>query len=257
MLTLKLDIKKRNPLLSRVRTLSVQAQFSNSTDQQIPVASIIRQTISSTNIFNDAVLTRIESTNGDVTIEDLRGRPAESFTEPITINTPGSKNRQEELISAKGVINVLPESGDETAQEPTNLPFFFRINTEFSTFKGSNHILHSLKTFRSESIKQVPIHLLVRKLDELIPIEVHSGRIGTERFRAHYFTSLLGLMPRISERFYLEVSQATINLFYEIEFPAGDDLTATVQNSILKELDIILKSNAIYQSLLSEITEQL
>ncbi len=151
-----------------------------------------------------------EASGNNLELRALRGRPP-------ALN---AKSNLEELLLLEGeTIDIPPslkyESLSKTELE-TALPFTFLLRTEFARFEGKADIIHKVRV-ETRGLEPGVVKTLGQAL-ELVPARFKRLRIGLEGFRSHFFGSMAGLAPVVSEKSYLEFEPGKLTASLEIYF---------------------------------------
>ena len=131
---------------------------------------------------------------------DIRGHEIPSL---LFEDTPERlQPHREELFFLAGEAVVPPEEGSRSSEQDLKpRPFELRINTTFSAFKGSKHIVHEATvTYDWPLPPAFP-------LTELIPIlspQIECLRFGVDLFKGRFLSGLLGYSPVVTDTLQIE-----------------------------------------------------
>jgi hypothetical protein len=160
---------------------------------------------------------------GSAVIDNLRGRPLESFgTAEFGDQSASEDHREEELIFIAGTVleppdksTVLGEGCPEEPQEPQKVPFNYRVATRFHSFTKRGHIRHTLSVSASSNIKNAVLDFQLSAISCLSPAAIGQVRFGFESYQTHFLGSMFGTIPSIEGRFYFAATASQISVFLE------------------------------------------
>jgi hypothetical protein len=221
-------------------TVSIQA---DSPDSKIPVKDLLLTFLERLpNIYQAIESGRINNDLQFSNLQNLRGRPAETF------NDNSLKSNQEELIFISG--SYFDEDAKRNKKEENlNTDFQIRLKTEFVRFK-KDKITYRITPEFNEQISGL---ITGQKIPEFLssnPITISNARFGIEVFKPAFFGSMVGIFPKISTRYYLELSERKCSLFYN--YPSSDSPTDNSGDplGIIKTLDGLFRSFKLEDNLL-------
>jgi len=252
MLDLELHIKQKKSLLYKGYCTKIEATIKSKSELQIPVSRLFERIISlAPNLLLYLRNAEVRNENGELVylVEDIRGRPRESFTKEKLV--ADSNKRTEEFFYSSGVVFQPPASLANYPDKIENLeqiPFSVEVNSSFDSFSGNKHILHRLTTKRSEMLRSVMGEFDLHMVPKFIPAEVHRIRLGMEYFRERFWGGLAGLMPvSVQNRFFLELDRSAVYLLIEQEsggkrgeLPELDGNLLGALDRALDELDLLI-----------------
>ncbi|OVE80302.1 hypothetical protein BVY02_00775 [bacterium J17] len=267
MLTLELEKRIDTNFFRPSASLITNATLKANEEETIDVLSFFREFIKLNSLI-PSLPTRMENLwpNASVIgeLENLRGRPPESFTK--SQQKKPSLNKQpieEELIFLRGVVALGKEESeiDLLDQEgPTEeIPFHYQLNSTFSRILGTKTILHSTVTHASKEFKELDFDEEDPKTYFENRLRADELRIGLEFYKSRFYGSMLGFAPAVDSHLYLEMSdgQIAINSKQEVpkksrEIPEGAKLL-----EIVATIDQILKNMQLHETFASEFHEAL
>lgn len=193
------------------------------------------------------------------TIEDMRGRPSESFSNKQVQDR--LKPGEEELFFTNGVIFDTPATLDEyekvSTEELPSTAFSYRVSTRFDRFDGSRHIVHQFVPSGTSPVTSLMPPLSVSAICQCIPLRLDYIRVGIEFFKGRFFGAMLGSAPVIFNRFYLEISPERIQLKSKSELERGNDKLSPKSREVLSAFDKALTETGLYAGFLSSLEKQL
>lgn len=193
-------------------------------------------------------------------IEDKRGRPKESFQ----LSDPSYKQREEEereeeLFSSDGVILEPPANLEDYPPQVAALneiPFSYRVTTRFHRFTNRGHIIHQIIPSGSAAIREIVPQLSLKTIARLFPARLNRVRLGYESYERRFWGSMLGLIPRINSRFYLEVTASRIFLFAEAQGKQNKGLLPFEETGLISAIEQTLEENNLYHGFVSELRKK-
>lgn len=223
MLELSLQTKKGKSLLRRRRHVSLHARLSTtSLTSEIPVSAFVSLLFQNSPEFAPTLgHTQVVRENGKTIflLSNRRGRPKESFTEPVAKNSNlGKSLEHEEMFHSDGSVFVLPATLEEFPAELSELeevPFSFGVYSKFDSFDKEGNIIHSLHPEGNGIDSSLFRDLNVERVTELAPLRVDQVRMGFETYRPRRLGGAFGSVPEVEKRLFLEVSADRLYLFME------------------------------------------
>ncbi len=150
-------------------------------------------------------------------VEDLRGRPPETFAGPDRVPRTLEKP-EEELFRAEGAFFHPPETldaypvGHETLRKS---PFQYRLGTRFHHFTNGGHIVHEVVSSSSPSLEPLAPQLKPEWFSRLLPADLQQVRLGFESYKPSMWSALPGTTPSVENRWYLEIESSGVFLLAE------------------------------------------
>ena len=173
------------------------------------------------------------------TIRNLRGRPIESFPS----NTKNLSKSGEEIVSIYGNAGI--EDSDQ------NNDFCYSLATFFSEYSNQGEVIHSLKNKAFGVLTDFEQALSISKVCSWIPLRIDGFRFGAEHYEQFFLGSMLGAVPSVESRFYIEVDKLTAWVL--IERNGSKDIFSS---TVLKKLDTGLEETEIFKGLLATLRKQ-
>lgn len=196
-------------------------------------------------------------------VENLRGRPRESFTGRAGSGAGAADTAvkpTEELFYSDGILFEPPANLSDYPESVEMLktePFSFSVETGFHAYKGSTKILHSLKRRPTGNVRPILESFDVREVLRLFPARLSVLRIGFEQYQPARFGSLLSATVAVHRRLYLECSPQKLSVFAEQtsgakkgELPFGDDGLFPALDTALAEMGLFSGFSAQVQAAL-------
>lgn len=205
---------------------------------------------------------------------DRRGRPAESFLEehlggdgstplPPTLTEESTiqslrRLHEEELFCSRGALLLADEEEGADGERATigETPFVVKLHTKFEKFADGSHIQHQLIQSQSPVLDEIASSLSVRRLARLFPARLESVRLGIENYAPQRFSGLLGYVPTIHDRMYLEMDSSTLRVI--AHFDAHDRESSTHSDwRVLEQIDGVLRQIQLFPNFLDAIKSAL
>lgn len=260
MLEFSASIEQKNRFFSSGRYASFRVELrSIDTETQISLPEFMESLLKHTSKV--LPLNEIEEVreNGKITylLEDLRGRPKESFQ----ISDPGyqhivEEQRKEELFSSEGSIIEAPANFEDYPEEVlalNQLPFHYRLTTRFHSFSNNGHIIHQVIPQKSKIIEDIVPDLHPSNVLRLFPAKLDTIRMGYETYKNKFLGSMLGLVPDIETRMYLEATPKKVFIFAETEGLQDRDELPFEEQGLLSALDHALRENRLYDNFMENL----
>jgi len=228
-------------------TVSIQA---DSPDSKIPVKDLLLTFLERLpNIYQAIESGRINNDLQFSNLQNLRGRPAETF------NDNSLKSNQEELLFVSGAYSDEDAKKNKT-EEDLEIDFQIRLKTEFLHFKKDKITYRIAPEFN----KEISELITDKKIPEFLnadSISITNARFGIEVFKPAFLGSMVGIFPKISTRYYLELSENKCSLFYN--YPSSDSFTDNSGDplEIIKALDSLFRSFKLEDNLLNSMLEKI
>lgn len=264
MLELDLNVRHARGLLYRGYNTRIQARLG-SVDRRlnnaIPITRLAER------IFElapriIATLTRAEVVDESgasiLLLENLRGRPAETFAQNPAV--PAAGRPTEELFYSDGILFEPPKNLNDYPESIETLktePFSFSLETGFERYAGSNKILHSVKNKQTENIRGVMESFEVGELLRMFPARLTRLRIGFEQYRPAWLGSVLGSSVTIHRRLYLEIGSAELSVLAEQTSGAARGELPFTEDGLFPALDSSLAEFNLFSGLSSQIRARL
>lgn len=221
MLELSAELTKGRGLFFGDRSVAVQAKLTPKDDEtnlfEIPVASLTQLFLKfSPEMMSYLSLPRYAPQAGravPLEISNVRGRPPAAFG--LQSARPKLEQNCEELFWGEGSIvhtDHRSTADERASSSEKDEPFHFRLLSRFDSFQGSQKIVHRVEPQASRSLREVQHWLRPDRLARMLPLHLERVRFGSEFYRPRAITSLLGLTPMITGKFYLEISRKLIVL---------------------------------------------
>lgn len=171
---------------------------------------------------------------------NLRGRP------PVSLSLFGAgrqslcTNDEEELLYIAGSILSLPQSLDDWrgADSLSGDRFSWGLKTRFAEYAGRSAVRHAVSGGGNSVLTEVLGGEPLGHFSLLVPVAIEEVRVGYEKYEPHDFGSMLGRLPKVRGRFFLEISAERICLLSEEEGLA--DKSALPNAGSLKRLSASL-----------------
>ena len=244
MLKLSLETHQQNTLLRRCYLRSLKAELlSENAPTAIPIAKVIRRLLELAPGAIPALRQAEVKTDGDKTrlvVNNFRGRPSETFTN----STSSQQERLEEVF--QGNARLLTDGTDAEQSH-------FSVHSRFLRYNDVGEIVHELIPSSSGALRILEDQLTIYRLTEALPLELESIRLGFEQYRKRFFGSIVGSLPRIQGRFYLEISKERISLFAEEERRGKSKEMPMNEMGLLSALDRSLAETDMYTTFYHEI----
>jgi hypothetical protein len=177
--------------------------------------------------------------------KDLRGRPFESFPETQTALQEYSEDRDEELFFSGGTV-LDPENPDD---EDKGSRFTFSLKTHFKEYTPGAAVIHDVRPESSGPISLVDEDLSPQALCQWLPLKLERFRFGIEQYKKQFLGSMIGLVPTIDIRFYLEVSEREVFVLCEQESQPRGKVIPLGEHSALRGLEYALRDSMQYTNL--------
>lgn len=151
-----------------------------------------------------------------ILLKDLRGRAPENFSNNDKHLPPkqiGDEQQLEELFYAEGFIREENEEDEDRTEDKF---FSLSIYSQFESFDGNTHIVYRcLVDFKKELLEILEQPSLTCFLEDNPKLEITFARLGLEFFKASFIGSLVGSLPSVKTRLYLELGEGQIRVFAE------------------------------------------
>jgi hypothetical protein len=196
-----------------------------------------------------------------IPLSNMRGRPLETFSENKQLRgvTKSGTNR-EELFYSDGYLLTPPKRLDQYPDNVLELPkepFHFALHSEFHEYTSSGNVVHKLTPSGSGLLDPAITHIGVQNIAQLLPVHLDTARFGFECYKQRFFGGILGQVPAIQSRLYVEVSQSHIWIMAEEEGLKKRDAIPLAETSIFEALDNSLSELGLHGALCQEIKESL
>ena len=127
----------------------------------------------------------------------------------------------------------------------------FNISTDFKSFEGLHHIVHSVRETRSDSkLSFLPLRHAAR----VAPLTISKLRFQGETFQSKLHTRLLGFKPVITESFSIEVAQNSLCIDIRSDSLPSNKTLPLKSHKILTRLDELTQEHLAF-SLISSIQD--
>ena len=268
MLELSVQGQTRGRLLGKGKNVSLRAKLLlasfEATVTEIPIASVVQSMLEAApEVLPPAHSTKIREENGKLicVLQDLRGRPAESFRNSTSAlpHRDGS-TREEEFFYSAGSIFDLPATLEDPPIEPAEsvkIPFRYQLLTKFNRFTDDGHILHDFTPEISANLSSLLPLLSPRSLIKLVPTQLEQVRLGFEGYQRQFFGAMFGLIPKLQNRFYFEISTSQIQLMLEEEGITDGRTLPFEDSGLLDGLERALASLGLFSELKKQLKQQL
>lgn len=171
-----------------------------------------------------------------ILLKDLRGRAPENFTNNERHLPPkqtGDRQQLEEIFYAEGFIK---EESEEDEDRTGDELFSLSIYSQFESFDGNTHIVYRcLVDFEKKLLEILEQPSLICFLEDNPKIEITFARLGLEFFKASFISSLVGSMPNIKTKLYLELEAGQIKVFAEDRVKKDDEMSPHLK-ALLKQM---------------------
>lgn len=251
MLTLDLNITLKKPLIFLKKSLSLRAKFISSKNDSIPVLNFLEELFKNSNFLPFSCFPLETSDNS---IVNFRGRPIEGFYQSESFPLYNlEKPKQEEIFYLSGEIVEETKDDDEKETFINKTPFSYRINSLFKNFKNNSDIVYDL-SYTMEPVVEDLDHLISRKkFPQLKNYPINCLRIGFDSFRQSSFGGMLGLVPVVKEKFYLEVTPNYILIFAENNYLDQEVSLPFAKYQVLDKVDQVLEAVNLYRGFKAQI----
>lgn len=248
--------------------MSLEARLTP--DHQIQVATYASQLLENskelqtlstlTSSFAHAVQERQNAGNiapiSNLLVQDLRGRPRETFTHQQRLHFQSDLSADEEELLFMEGVTVLPARRLDAArnaaqQDAEPIPFSYRVKTAFYNFPDRNHISYQLIPSVSGPMNQLFQSLHRLNPTALVPFSLTNFRVGLEHFHGKFLGRLFGSSPIVNWKFYFSVQSDEI--FLLIMLPCNRDIEAMVEHHWAIRAISALVANQGYPELYSRI----
>jgi hypothetical protein len=248
MLELSVDVQKSSSFLGTRKTLAIEAELRlASPAEDIPISILLERLFESSPEFIPSICFQT-SAEGEqpVLIEDLRGRPVDTFpeTERSALDAL-RRSQEEELFFTDGVILETEEAAEE-GPAPEEKPFFLRITSKFETFKNSRHIVYRVLHSETPALEEIRPDLSARLLARLLPLRLDTIRLGLENYRGRSFGAMFGIVPTVQDRLYLEITRSSIRLFASSDAVGKNPPLPFAEQKLLWHLDTALRDCSLF-----------
>lgn len=222
-------------------------------EEQIPVSAFLEHLLDQSPplIPHLSSLTNIElEGKKHYIIQDLRGRPGETFADSGIKLSALEDAREEELFYVSGTVFLpLPREKDETEEVVQELPFFYRLTTRFYAYEGSRHILHVIEPSISNGLNHLLDGLSPENLTRSLSLDLSIARIGLEIYCSRSLGWVFGTGPVIQQRQFLEISRNNIQLLLEEERLKGKFGVPAEHSNMLRSIDKTLAETRLFDGL--------
>ncbi len=252
MLTLDLNVILKKPLIFLKKSLSLRAKFSlTSENDSIPILNFLEELFKNSNFLPFSCFP-LETSDNSLT--NFRGRPIEGFYQSASYPQYSlEKPQQEEIFYLSGEIVEETEDEDEKGVFINKTPYNYRINSLFKSFKNNSDIVYNL-SYTMEPIVEEVDHLISRKkFSQLKDYPLNCLRIGFDSFRQSSFGGMLGLVPVVKEKFYLEVTPSFISIFAENNYLTSEITLPFAKHQVLEKVDQALAAINLYHGFKAQI----
>lgn len=239
-------VEKERNYITGSRTLRIKVQLQH----HLAPAALLADFLPNSSLHLPTLELSLEGAS--FKLRNMRGRPRETFAQPPV------PEGTEQLLSVAGEISVPAQSEEELPEikqqlAPLELPFALELHSRFSCF-AKNSILYQV----TPQLTLPPVFLeQAQSLTELLrlPLACFSRvAVGFECFRSSFLGSLIGLVPVVYARFFLEVSTAGLQLSCEETAAAKSSFLPLAAD--LAALDKALETTANFSGLLNLINEK-
>lgn len=257
MLELTLDVTLKRPLIFLKKSLSLRAKFVPSLENNsIPVMKFLEELYRDSNFIPFSCFP-LETTEN--TITNFRGRSIDNFYQSksspeYSLDQP----KQEEIFYLSG--EIIEEIKDVEQQENQPIisknPFSYRINSLFKSFKNNSDIVYDLAYTIVPMIEDLK-HLIARKkFSQLRNYQINCLRIGFDSFKQSSFGGMLGMVPVVKEKFYLEVTPSFISIFAENNYLGSEVSLPFSKYQILEKVDHALEACNLYHGFRAQVSSK-
>jgi hypothetical protein len=241
MLELAVQASQQKSFFSRTRGSSFHIRLVTSEEtSEIPVSRFTETLLDrAPEILPSVAEAEIREENGNTVflVHNIRGRPGESFPfsnppQPPRFGEP----RREEFFHSNGSLFVLPEqlrTFPNTVQELDKIPFTYRLHSRFDSFDAQNGIVHRLEHEAHQIDAGLFSDLNLKRMTRIAPLELDQVRLGFESYRPQFLGAILGRIPQVEKRLFLEVRSDRIYLFIEeLQLPDAQTLPFETAGSL-------------------------
>ena len=165
-------------------------------------------------------------------VTNLRGRPEETFTP----NLKNTSHKSEELINVYG-------GRDQNAK------FCYSLNTGFSKYNEAGQIEHSVTKNADGLISQYREILNLSKIFSWMPLKIEGFRLGFESYSSVFLGSMVGAVPSIDSRFYIESNNHDSWILIEKN-------KSVYSHEMLAKLDRFLNENTNLKNFIGDLKKQ-
>lgn len=260
MLELRIDVRKKRRFLGGAHSISIRARLVPAAQlRDVPVARLFGRLVEE--LPESSPLRERPFTSLPPALENLRGRPRETFTAGEPLNLPEG----EELMSVSGVV-VCPEplddspaSGDDDEEgtvEPAGgkeLPFFVTLGTRFVEFKNESGIVHRIVSRASNALQGVLPRLSAGALARMAPLRLERIRFGFESFSPRTWGLGLGGVPTVESRLFCEMDRAGITIEASRDHSKEEGALPFAEMEIFQSFDRALSTLGLYPDFYGEL----
>lgn len=185
-------------------------------------------------------------------VDNLRGRPFESFPETSLIPASNKDIREEEIFFSEG--RVLEPNDSENREKDSSFTFSLRSN--FNEYTPTGNISHNVEPLSTGKVHFLEKHITPNALVRWLPLELDCFRFGIEQYKKKFLGSMAGLVPTINSRFYIEVSEKEIFVLVEQSDQKRKKFIPLQNHAAVVGLEETLSKTMQFSNLREKINEQ-